>query len=128
MNRSRPFVELAGWLSRDPIGERGNINLYLYPRNDPCNQIDLQGMRGIPPGWGISPPTGLTKQQMEDFKCAVQRYFNACSAGDDPQDVDCHTICSMFFGNVSTPTIQTCMDYCADCNLHNFNPFKRSKK
>ena len=31
------------WLSRDPIGERGGINLYAFVENDPVNEYDIDG-------------------------------------------------------------------------------------
>lgn len=34
------------WLSRDPIGERGGINLYAFVWNDGVNYIDVNGMSG----------------------------------------------------------------------------------
>jgi len=36
--------DLGRWLSRDPIGERGGINLYRYVGNGPVNAIDPFGM------------------------------------------------------------------------------------
>jgi hypothetical protein len=50
------------WPSRDPIGERGGINLYGFVRNNGINKIDVLGLRfGLEPidhGWGpgIAPP------------------------------------------------------------------------
>jgi RHS repeat-associated protein len=38
---------LARWLSRDPIAERGGINLYGYVGNDPINMIDTLGLDRI---------------------------------------------------------------------------------
>ena len=35
---------LGRWLNRDPIGERGGINLYGVVGNDPVNRIDLFGL------------------------------------------------------------------------------------
>jgi RHS repeat-associated protein len=36
--------DLAKWLSRDPIGENGGINLYGYVANNPVNWIDPLGL------------------------------------------------------------------------------------
>ncbi|WP_395746835.1 RHS repeat-associated core domain-containing protein [Prosthecobacter sp.] len=35
----------GGWLSRDPIGERGGVNLYGMCENDSLNQWDYMGLR-----------------------------------------------------------------------------------
>lgn len=40
------------WLSRDPIGERGGVNLYGYVGNDPINWIDALGLSPLDPAGG----------------------------------------------------------------------------
>jgi RHS repeat-associated protein len=41
----RYFSPMMGrWLSRDPIEERGGVNLYGFVGNDPVNQVDLLGL------------------------------------------------------------------------------------
>ena len=50
----------AEWLSRDPIGENGGINLYGYVGNDPEDQVDQWGLcPGDPPPGIPNPPPKL---------------------------------------------------------------------
>jgi RHS repeat-associated protein len=44
---------LGRWISRDPIGEAGGINLYGYVRNNPAYWIDPDGRNPIVIGAGI---------------------------------------------------------------------------
>lgn len=39
---------LGRWLSRDPMGEAGGLNLYAYCGNDPVNRHDYLGMDVLP--------------------------------------------------------------------------------
>jgi integrase/recombinase XerD len=53
----RPCVEFYGyryydpvtgrWPSRDPIGERGGVNLYAMLQNDGINRLDILGLSGL---------------------------------------------------------------------------------
>jgi len=36
--------ELGRWLSRDPVGEIGGLNLYAFVRNDPIDNVDPYGL------------------------------------------------------------------------------------
>ena len=36
------------WLNRDPINEKGGINLYGFVKNDPTTYIDIDGLTAIP--------------------------------------------------------------------------------
>jgi len=38
-------ANLGRWISRDPIGERGGVNLYGYVRNNPIRWIDRLGLQ-----------------------------------------------------------------------------------
>ena len=41
----RPYSADSGrWLSRDPVGESGGINLYGFVQNDPVNKVDPLGL------------------------------------------------------------------------------------
>ncbi len=44
--------ELGRWLNRDPIGERGGINVYGFVLNDSINMLDAYGNQGFPSGFG----------------------------------------------------------------------------
>jgi RHS repeat-associated protein len=41
--------QLGRWPNRDPIGERGGINLYGYVGNSPVNFVDPYGQQVVPP-------------------------------------------------------------------------------
>ncbi len=56
---------LQRWLNRDPIGERGEINLYRFVTNDPINKLDPLGLYNpitgpngpVGPGSGLADPS-----------------------------------------------------------------------
>jgi RHS repeat-associated protein len=60
--------DLGRWLSRDPIGERGGLNLYGYVGNNPVNATDLLGL--FPPS---HPFCQKLKQTIENKKCDIQK-------------------------------------------------------
>ncbi|HYE37988.1 RHS repeat-associated core domain-containing protein [Methylocaldum sp.] len=45
-------ADIGRWLSRDPIGEAGGVNLYVYVENNPVNLVDPLGLLGHAPGHG----------------------------------------------------------------------------
>ena len=50
-------ADLGRWLSRDPIGENGGIDLYAYVGNSPLRWVDTLGLDGGPlPGVPSPPP------------------------------------------------------------------------
>jgi RHS repeat-associated protein len=53
-NRARFYDPDAGrWLSRDPIGESGGVNLYCYVGNNPFNGTDLFGLTDPAGPWTV---------------------------------------------------------------------------
>jgi RHS repeat-associated protein len=50
------------WPSKDPIEERGGLNLYVIVGNKPVNLVDFVGLSGLQdwfgPGWGVPGPNG----------------------------------------------------------------------
>jgi len=49
----------GGWLSRDPIGERGGANLYGFVDNNPGNRFDAFGLSALPVPMPPEPPIVL---------------------------------------------------------------------
>ena len=69
------------WLSRDPIGEKGGINLYVLVGDDPIDKIDLFGQR-----WYASGPVDTSADTIVcDGKGGIEVYLtpqsrSGCSA------------------------------------------------
>ena len=80
------------WLSRDPLGENGGINLYGYVGNGPINRIDPLGLTWAddasmtaswaagtaPPSQGYGPSTNQTQDMMNapGVQSAINYYDN----------------------------------------------------
>lgn len=64
------------WLSRDPIEERGGLNLYVHTRNSPLGSIDHLGLLSPPPDVsdGLSYPE------------AAQHFFDGETKPENPKE------------------------------------------
>ena len=66
MYLARPYDPNMGrWLSRDPIGEAGGVNLYGFVENTPISQWDYLGLQApmIDPNGNWAYPYGMPKPQ-----------------------------------------------------------------
>ena len=63
-------ADLGRWLSRDPIGEKGGLNLYGYVGNDPMNGVDPLGLFDLNLLFGKTKPWG-DKTQLTDTEFTV---------------------------------------------------------
>jgi RHS repeat-associated protein len=60
-------AELGRWLSRDPIGESGGLNIYEYVLSNPINFFDPLGLDI----WDYIAPEWLINQHTADFSAGV---------------------------------------------------------
>lgn len=58
---------LARWLSRDPIGEGGGLNLYAYVKANPFNLVDPLGLDDAPAPAAPSGLSGFVDRMVERF-------------------------------------------------------------
>jgi len=80
--------DLGRWISRDPIGETGGINLYRYAANDPLKYTDPSGLEifpnGVPSPDPGSVPTPLDiYDDLHDLRSQLRQEFGAGAANDD---------------------------------------------
>ena len=61
--RARWYDAVTGrWLSKDPIGLNGGLNLYAFCGNDPINYCDFEGLEcDKKPGMFLPPDTSIAK-------------------------------------------------------------------
>ena len=60
-------TQLGRWINRDPLGERGGINIYLFSLNNSINIIDILGLENLSGGsyLVIENPTGILGEWYE---------------------------------------------------------------
>lgn len=82
--------ELGRWMNRDPIGERGGVNMYNYAEGAPVNSIDILGLQMGPvpvpgPGDIVAPPP----QPEGDCTCLAWTPFYDKDEIKSYREVDC---------------------------------------
>jgi RHS repeat-associated protein len=78
--------DTARWLSRDPIGEAGGINLYGYVLNNPVNLWDPYGMDAVPARGGgynfiVRPGLNLKNLAGSSITHPNDRFSGQCATG-----------------------------------------------
>jgi RHS repeat-associated protein len=69
-------VTLGRWLTRDPIGYQGGINLYGYVNSSPVGNVDAEGASVINPGEMVGPgPVMVTAAPGEWVLGAIEAPF-----------------------------------------------------
>jgi RHS repeat-associated protein len=81
---------LGRWVSRDPIGEEGGLNLYAFLANGPFDSIDPDGRQGVSTGGKSTPACRYACGQCYN-RC---RYVEALPAWQCQARLNnCHEVC-----------------------------------
>jgi len=93
--------ETGRWLSRDPIGERGGLNLYEFVGNDGVNQWDYLGLNpGFPIPFPVPPegqpgvPPHIPKEAYPAGPTELIEWFKENGEAVD-QCLDCVSTCTL---------------------------------
>ena len=135
--RARYYDPMEGrFISKDPIGFKGGINLYSYVHNNPLNRVDPRGLSGCGPGdgWGdwLVPdyPNG------HNFKscCDTHDDCYGCEgkkAGKSKQDCDrqfCKCLIKKCMSRLWLPTYCPSMEYCLAVSIGGEKAFDNARK
>ena len=70
MNTATDSEACAKWPNRDPLGEKGGVNLYDYVANNPVNRVDSFGLQ-------IGPGTAAIIADLAACKAIMDQAYNA---------------------------------------------------
>lgn len=69
------------WLNRDPIAERGGLNLYTFVHNNPLDIVDILGLSCREIGsykFGLTAPAGKGVFAGQEFSATVEKCDDCC--------------------------------------------------
>jgi len=84
---------LGRWTCKDPIGERGGINLYGMVHNNPVNHVDYLGWRDFLDPWSSTiPNTGATEKDINELIAELKALESVVGKKDGKKcfDVEIH--------------------------------------
>ena len=105
-------AELGRWLSRDPAGEKGGINLYAYVENNILNMVDLLGL--VPNNLCCDTPTinaGMTDLQQQAAQVKADLASGKLDRFPDKES-SCQIDHQILIGELKVPKCWTCRKEC----------------